>query len=62
MNNGMQILQLLSAIKNPDTMYQNMMQNNPQFKQFVEATKGMNAEDIANKYGIDFSAIKSLLK
>jgi hemoglobin-like flavoprotein len=48
--------------KNVDAMYNMMMQNNPQFANFVNQNKGKSAEQIANENGIDFNAIKQFLR
>lgn len=47
--------------KNPDDLYNNMIQNNPQFKSFVDANKGKTPEQIASENGLDFNSIKTLL-
>lgn len=47
--------------KNPDDLYNNMIQNTPQFKSFVDANKGKTPEQIASENGLDFNSIKTLL-
>lgn len=42
---------------NPEQVAQQMMQNNPQFRQFVEANKGKTPEQVAKEYGIDLNAV-----
>lgn len=61
MNN---IMNLVNALKNgnPDYMYQQMMQSNPQFKSFVDANKDKTIEEVAQAYGIDMNVIKQFLK
>lgn len=60
-NNG--LAQILSMLKssNPEQIAQNLMQNNPQFKAFMEANKGKTPEQVARENGIDFSRIKNML-
>ena len=43
----------MMAGKNPDTMFAELYNNNPQFKQFVDANKGKTPEQIAQENGID---------
>jgi len=43
----------MMAGKNPDTMFAELYNNNPQFKQFVDANKGKSPEQIAQENGID---------
>lgn len=57
-----QMGQLLKMVKsNPQGMLANMMQNNPQFRQFVEQNRGKSPEQIAETYGIDPSLLKNLM-
>lgn len=58
------IMGLLSMLKNgnPNVVFNQMMQTNPQFRSFVEANKGKNVEQIAQENGIDLSMLKSFLK
>lgn len=53
---------ILSLISNPQAMYKQMIESNPQFKQFVEKNKGKTPEDIAKEYGIDPNLLKNLIK
>lgn len=50
--NQMNIQQILSAIKNPEELYKQMYENNPEFKKFIDDNKGLSVEQIAEKYGI----------
>lgn len=47
--------QLLEVFKsgNPDAIVQQMMQNNPQFRKFMEDNKGKSPEQIASEHGIN---------
>ena len=58
------LLNLASQIKNgnPNVLYQQMLNNNPQFRQFVEQNKGKTIEQIANENGIDVNALMQIIK
>lgn len=58
------VLALLAALKNgnPEQMLQQMMNTNPQFRQFVEANRGKSPEQIAQENGLDFNSIRNLLR
>lgn len=60
LNRAMQVKQMLQG-GNPNVIYQQMMQNNPQFRQFVSDNQGKSPEQIAQAYGIDMNTIKQLL-
>lgn len=47
---------------NPNAIYQQLMQTNPQFRQFVQQNQGKSAEQIAQDYGVDLSTVQNLLK
>ena len=55
--------QILNSLKgrDPNAMMQELMQSNPQFKQFVQDNQGKSAEEIVRNYGIN-PAILDLLK
>ena len=58
-----QISGILQAIKgNPQGMYDQMMQNNPQFADFVRRNQGKSAEQIARENGIDPNLLKNLFR
>lgn len=60
MNN---IMGLVNAVKgNPQGMFNNMMQTNPQFRKFVNDTRGKSVDQIAQEYGVDVSLLNNLLK
>ena len=44
--------------KNPDEYYTQLMQSNPQFRQFMEQNKGKTPEQIANENGINLNLLK----
>ena len=54
-----QVANLMKMLRsgNPEQIAQQMMQNNPQFRQFVEANKGKTPEQVAKEYGLDWNAI-----
>lgn len=55
-----QIKNLLSG-KNPDAVFSDLMQNNPQFRSFVEQNKGKTPEQIAKENGLNIEQFKSML-
>ena len=64
-NNG--ILDKINGINqmingNPEAVYQQMMQSNPQFRQFVESNQGKSPEQIAQENGIDFNLLNQFRK
>ena len=63
MNKMGQIANLMKMLRsgNPDQIAQQMMQNNPQFRQFVEANRGKTPEQVAREHGIDLNQIKSMM-
>lgn len=58
-----QVWKMMQTLRNgnPDQIAQQMMQNNPQFRQFVEANKGKTPEQVAREHGIDLSQFKSMM-
>lgn len=63
MNKMGQVANLMKMLRtgNPDQIAQQMMQNNPQFRQFVEANRGKTPEQVAREHGIDLNQIKSMM-
>lgn len=59
-----QILNMMQTLRsgNPEQMARQMMQNNPQFLQFVEANKGKTPEQVAQEHGIDLNQIMGMMK
>lgn len=55
-----QISQIKNMVagKNPDAMFSDLYNNNPQFRQFVDANKGKSPEQIAQENGIDINLLK----
>lgn len=63
-NNKMsQVMQVMKMLRsgNPEQIARQMMQNNPQFRQFVEANKGKTPEQVAREYGVDLNQLKSMM-
>lgn len=58
-----QVASLMKMLQsgNPEQAFQHMMQNNPQFRQFVEANKGKTPEQVARENGIDLSQFKNMM-
>ena len=63
MNKMGQVANLMKMLRsgNPEQIAQQMMQNNPQFRQFVEANRGKTPEQVAREHGIDLNQIKSMM-
>lgn len=58
-----QVANLMKMLRsgNPEMIAQQMMQSNPQFRQFVEQNKGKTPEQVAREYGVDINQIKSMM-
>ena len=57
---------MLSAIRqmaggNPEAFAQRLMQNNPQFADFVRQNQGKSPQQIAADYGVDYNLISQFL-
>lgn len=48
--------------KNPEQVAINLMNQNPQFKQFMQSVQGKTPEQFAKEHGIDFSQIMGMIK
>lgn len=59
-----QVLKMMQTLRNgnPEQMAQQMIQNNPQFRQFVEANKGKTPEQVAKENGIDLNQIMEMMR
>lgn len=44
-----------------DKVFNNMMANNPQFREFVNANRGKTTKQIANDYGLNYSDILKIV-
>lgn len=58
-NNIMNIVKMLQG-GNPEKIAMNLMQQNPQFKQFINANKGKTPEQVAQEHGIDLQQFKNM--
>lgn len=47
---------------NPQALFNNMMQSNPQFRQFAQSIQGKTPEEAFKQYGLDFNEIKGMMK
>ena len=57
----MQVMKMLRS-GNPEQIASQMMQNNPQFRQFVEANKGKSPQQVAQENGINLNQIMGMMK
>lgn len=58
-----QVASLMKMLRsgNPEQIAQQMMQSNPQFRQFVEQNKGKTPEQVAKEHGIDLNQFKNMM-
>ena len=58
------IMQLMQTLRsgNSEQIFNNLMQNNPQFRQFMQANQGKTPEQVAREKGIDLNSYLSQLK
>lgn len=63
MNKMRQVANLMKMLRsgNPEQIAQQMMQINPQFRQFMEANKGKTPEQVAQEHGIDLAQFKNMM-
>lgn len=59
-----QVLKMMQTLRNgnPEKIAQQMMQSNPQFRQFVEQNKGKTPEQVAKENGIDLNQIMGMMR
>lgn len=50
-----------AAMGDPQGLFDQMMRDNPQFRQFVDDNRGKTPEQIARDNGIDFAEVMRLL-
>lgn len=60
MAQAVQVIQMLRH-GNPEQIAQQMMQNNPQFRKFIEENKGKTPEQVAREHGIDLAQFKNMM-
>ena len=58
---GNLVNRLMNA-KNPDSLYQDLMSNNEQFRSFVTENRGKSPEEIARRYGVNINPILGMLR
>lgn len=61
-NNGLANIMRLLKSGNPEQIAQQMMQQNPQFRQFIESNKGKSPEQVAKEHGINLNQIMGQFK
>ena len=59
MMNIPQIMRLAQG--NPQDLFNNLMQTNPNFAEFVRKNQNKSPEQIAADYGVDLSVIRKLI-
>lgn len=59
--NPLSLFRNLMAGRNPQDLYNDMINTNPQFKEFVENNKNKTIEDIALEYDIDLNLLKKFM-
>ena len=57
----MNLLSLLKYRNNPGAIFNDMINKNQQFRQFVEANKGKSAEQIARENNIDVNLLRQFM-
>ena len=62
-NSMARLMNIARMVKNgnPEQIAQSLMQQNPQFRQFVEANRGKSPEQVAQEHGFNLSAIMKQL-
>ena len=61
MTQAMQVIKMLRS-GNPEMMTQQMMQSNPQFRQFIEANKGKTPQQVAQENGVDLNQFMGMIR
>lgn len=59
--NGLANIMRLLKSGNPEQIAQQMMQQNPKFREFMEANKGKTPEQVAQEHGFDLSQLKNMM-
>jgi hypothetical protein len=62
-NNPLQIISKVKQLANgdPTALYNTLLEQNPQFRSFVQANGNKTPEQIAKENGIDFNMIRKML-
>lgn len=61
----MQVIAQISSMmkgKNPEQVAINLMNQSPQFKQFMQSVKGKTPEQFAQEHGFNLSQIMGMMK
>ena len=64
-NNGSNLINKIQNIKsamggNPQALFNNMMQSNPQFRQFAQSMQGKTPEQAFKEFGLDYDEVRGL--
>lgn len=64
MNKMGQVANLMKMLRsgNPEQIAQQMMAQNPQFRQFVEQNKGKTPEQVAKENGVDLNQFMGMIR
>lgn len=64
LSNFAQISNIINMLRsgNPQQIAINLMQKNPQFKNFINVNKGKSPDQVANEYGINLNQLIEQLK
>lgn len=62
MMHNINAIKSLMSCRNPQCVMQMMIKNDPRFSQFINENKGLNPEQIAQKYDINFEQVKQMMK
>lgn len=54
--------EISKILRDPSAAYEEMMENNPEFRKFVEENKHKSIEQIAMDYNVDPSCIRNYLR
>lgn len=61
MNPILQAMNMANSMNDPNKMLQQMLNSNPQFRQFYEANKNKTPDEVARAYGLDPSMISRFI-
>ena len=63
MGGGMNVYKVMQMLRgrNPQDVFNQMMQSNPAFRSFYEANRGKTPEQVAREHGVDLSQFKSMM-
>ena len=59
-NNPLEILNQMKSMGSSSSIFNQMYQNNPQFRQFADSMKGKTPEQAFSEYGLDFNQFKHM--